>query len=494
MMQHVSVEPDGLTEEERRVLRTAYPLVLSKADHISALNGLETDELNSVVRNLLETGRLASVLQDRSTRWSPHHLIVTNRGLQELGVDGPTWHEAANRAQLLPRFPLVNPFYRAVGLLCRDLGPFKSFQWLIDAGLDAISSHERGWAGLMWSGTRETDLHFQGRLEALPQHLAELAITPEIPRPAVILVAAQDAWQVELVTQAARRAFFPPELLQIRCLDDEDWAVPEIHFQSIGEVRQPIRGRDLGGWTWESRLNQSIYARTGHEIRVVELLAEFGELSANQIKAAFKEGEKGRTTQRALTDLFDEKITERRRLGRVNLHRLTNRAVEQLRLRDGLGGRHRGENFGQTPGRLIRHETGLKDFLLPLLGEGIKVAFGTRSWEDMGKEGGGISPDAIIRLNHSPFGAGWHYFEYELTAQDTDQVSDKLNGSASPLRRDDFPLMLACADEQAERNFHAEGQRLGIRMITTTLARLRDHGALGNGLCWSHYGDMVQIR
>ena len=118
------------------------------------------------------------------------------------------------------------------------------------------------------------------------------------------MVVAQDAWQMELVTQAARRAFFPPELLQIRCLDDEDWAGPEIHFLSIGEIRQPIPRRDLGGWTWESRLEQAIYARTGHEIKVVELLAEFGELSTNQIKAALKEGVKGRTTQRALTALL----------------------------------------------------------------------------------------------------------------------------------------------------------------------------------------------
>ena len=493
MMHNVPVEPDGLTEQQRRVLETVCQLALSKADHIPAVTGLQINEVNTAVSNLMETERLTSGVRDRSTQWSPHHLLVADRGLQELEVVGPTWHEEANRAQLLPRFPLVNPFYRAVGLLCRDLGPLTGFQWLIEAGLDAISSHERGWGGLMWSGRGETDLHFQGRLVALPLRLAELAITPEIPRPAVIIVVAQDAWQLELVTQAARRAFFPPELLQIRCLDDGDWALPEIHLQSIGEVRQPLRGRDLGGWTWVARLEQSIYARTGYEIRVVELLAEFGELSANQIKAAFKEGEKGRTTQRALTALLDDRIIERRRLGRVNLHRLTNRAVEQLRLRDGLGGRHREENSGQTQVRLIQHETGLKDFLLPLIGEGFKVAFGTRSWEDMGKEGGGISPDAIIRLNDSPFGAGWHYMEYELTAQDNQKVSDKLNSFASPLRRDDFPLMVVCANEQAERNFHAAGQRLGIRMITTTLARLRNHGALGNNLCWSYYGAMIQI-
>ena len=162
MMHHVPVEPDGLTEEERRVLGTVYQLVLSKADHIPAVTGLQINEVNNTVRNLLEAELLASGLQERSTQWSPHHLIVANGGLQELGVDGPTWHEEANRSQLLPRFPLVNPFYRAVGLLCRELGPLTSFQWLPDAGLDAISSHERGWAGLMWSGTLETESPLPG--------------------------------------------------------------------------------------------------------------------------------------------------------------------------------------------------------------------------------------------------------------------------------------------------------------------------------------------
>jgi len=122
MMHHVPVEPDGLTEEETRVLRTVYNLVWSKAEHIPPVTGLQTNEVNKAVRKLLEAGRLARVFQDRSIQYAPHHLIVTNKGIQELGVDGPTWHEVANMSQLLPRFPLVNPFYRAVGLLCRELG------------------------------------------------------------------------------------------------------------------------------------------------------------------------------------------------------------------------------------------------------------------------------------------------------------------------------------------------------------------------------------
>ena len=135
----------------------------------------------------------------------------------------------------------------------------------------------------------------------------------------------------------------------------------------------------------------------------------------------------------------------------------------------------------------------LKDLVLPFIIAGNRTACGIRSWEDMGKEGGGIKPDAMILLLDTPFGPGWVYVEYELTAQSPDQVRGKLLGYGSDLRRDDFPVLVVCANDLAEANFHAAGRDLGIRMLTTTVARLRQHGPLGNRECWSRYGEMVQI-
>ena len=111
----------------------------------------------------------------------------------------------------------------------------------------------------------------------------------------------------------------------------------------------------------------------------------------------------------------------------------------------------------------------------------------------MGEEGGGISPDAMILLLDTPFGPGWVYVEYELTAQNPERVRGKLLGHGSHLRRDDFPVLVVCANDLAETNFHAAGSDLGIKMLTTTVARLRQLGPLGNRECWSHYGEMVQI-
>ena len=99
----------------------------------------------------------------------------------------------------------------------------------------------------------------------------------------------------------------------------------------------------------------------------------------------------------------------------------------------------------------------------------------------------------MILLLDTPFGPGWVYVEYELTAQSPDQVRGKLLGYGSDLRRDDFPVLVVCANDLAEANFRSAGRDLGIRMLTTTVARLRQHGPLGNWECWSRYGEMVQI-
>ena len=493
MVQQLHFEGNRLDPIEETVLRTACEMILSKEEHIAAAVLLPVPEVANAVQNLKNRGLLACGFRDRTQDFSPEHLFVTDRGLHCLGVQGPSAHDEANRSQLIPRIPLLNPVYHAVGMLVPELGILRRFQWFTDAGLDAASFHERGWVGFMGSGALESDLHFQRRLEGLPHRMHELAITPETPRPAVILVIAKDSWQKELVRQAVRRAFFPPQFLQIWSPGDGQWPGPDEVMASQGEIRQSVPRRDLGGWSWDARLEQAIYAKTGSEVEVLEFVAEWGELPANWIKEARGESPEGRTTQRALTSLRAAELIQRRGARRSYTYFPSNRALEQLRLRDGIGAGQGGQTSEQIRNRLLRHETGMKEAVLPFIAAGYEVACGTRSWEDMGQEGGGISPDAMVRLNDTPFGPGWLYFEYELWSRNLEQVGNKLGGYRTPLRRDDFPLLLACANDDAERVFHAVGRQMGILMLTTTIARLRQHGPLGNVKCWSLYGEMVQI-
>ena len=493
MVQQMPVGGNRPTQDQLVVLETSHQLVLSKSAHLAGVLQMPSRQVDAAWNDLLASGRLASGLRDRSTIWSPNHTYVTKTGLGELAVDGPTWHEEANRCMLLPRFPLIDPFYRITAALVPRLGAFREFQWLADAGLDAATTYDRGWAGLMWSGAFESSIHFQQRLESQWLRLTRLATTTERPVPAVIVVVAQDEWQKELATNVASRLFLPSGFLQIWCPKDGDWPGMDDILRSRGEISQPILRRDLGGWPWQTRVAQAIYAMPGRAIKVMELIAEWRELSMPWIKAALGEGKTGRATQGALDELLEAELIERRGTPRQYMYSPTGRAMDQLRLRDGIGARDSKGDADRERQRLLRHETGLKQMILHFITAGLKTACGIRSWEDLGKEGGGISPDALVLLINSPFGAGWVYVEYELSARGPRLVEKKLRGYGSDLRRDDYPVLVVCATDRAERNFHAVGRERGIRMLTTTVARLRQHGPLGNQECWSHYGEMVQI-
>ena len=338
MTQNVPDERDHLPQEQLALVRASRQLILSKSEHVAGVLDLPATEVEHGLQDLEAKGRLACGLQDRSQIWSPPHRYVTARGLKDLGIEGPTWHEEANRSVFLPRFPLINPFYAVTASLTPRLGEFQRLEWLTDAGLDAVPVFDKGWIGLMWTGTFESDFRLQQRLESLPQRLDGLATTPERPWPSTVVLVAEDSWQKEQAAQVAKRLFLPPGFLQIWCPDEGAWPGMEDHVSpSRGDISQSVFRRDLGGWTWETRLEKAIYALPGNAIQIMLLIAEWRELSAPWIKAARHESEQGRTTQRALTALRGR--THRAPGQRHYVYYPTARALEQLRLRDGIGAR-----------------------------------------------------------------------------------------------------------------------------------------------------------
>ena len=78
-------------------------------------------------------------------------------------------------------------------------------------------------------------------------------------------------------------------------------------------------------------------------------------------------------------------------------------------------------------------------------------------WEPLGTHGG-IAPDAAVYLKESPFGAGWHYVEYERRVKSAGDMGKKLRGYESIRRRDDFPLLMVCANQLAEEGMRRIGR------------------------------------
>ena len=124
--------------------------------------------------------------------------------------------------------------------------------------------------------------------------------------------------------------------------------------------------------------------------------------------------------------------------------------------------------------------------------QGLDVANGTRCWEHMGHEGAN-APDALVYLLDSPYGEGWHYVEYERSARWLQGALSNLNGYLAPDRQNDWPILFVLWDDAAERIFQEPGLQGGLKILTTTLERLRTVGAIEHPGCWSRYGEDVVI-
>ena len=104
-----------------------------------------------------------------------------------------------------------------------------------------------------------------------------------------------------------------------------------------------------------------------------------------------------------------------------------------------------------------------------------------------------INPDGKL-LVETPWGRLWCYLEVELSDRTYRAVQPRCNKYGSEDRRDNLPVLVACRDDQAERNFHlaAAAAALPPRMLTTTLSRLKEGGFFGPGV-WSDYGRPVTL-
>ena len=99
-------------------------------------------------------------------------------------------------------------------------------------------------------------------------------------------------------------------------------------------------------------------------------------------------------------------------------------------------------------------------------------AAGWRCREYMGGEA--IAPDGLVYLEHSPYGPGWHYLEYERSVRGRGRLERKMRGYASPRRMNDWPVLLVVWDKKAEAVFQQVGEQAGIPMLTSTVERIKN--------------------
>ena len=496
----------GLTDGVGTVLRALRRLPLSAASDIGPILGRTVFGVHKVLNKLAKIGwvegtQLGCTMGQRQ-RW---HL--TKECLNRAGLTGVTWHEEETRCRLLGILPALEQFYAAIGT-AKSLGEFTDFQWLealngAELGCDAAVRYERGWAGLVSCGSLLTETDLVSRLTQLPMIFQRLALDAPQPWPSYLCMVAIDEWEKELVFRALEDTGLQ-DMAEVRCVANGTITRAAKVGVSQGWVGQPVRRRTSETISWARSVAESPWSGAGgqHAARVVEAVVDWPGSRLRILKAALQERPGQSRVRASSRQLADSELVRQTGAGRearyfahkgLRLRSAQDRVpISSARTRTGLSQWQEPSNRPLRRTLSQAHEDGLRDFLRPFMEGGFPVAAGWRYTESLGSDGG-IAPDALLMLSDGPYGGGWHHVEYERTARGEARVAKKLRGYASERRRDGYPVFLVCWNDYAEQRFQAQGHELGIRLITTTLKRLRDHGALGNTECWSAYGRWVSI-
>ena len=249
-----------------------------------------------------------------------------------------------------------------------------------------------------------------------------------------------------------------------------------------------------------ARLAPSVYG-------TFRTIAEHSGITRSVLQRMLREDPKGSLTKRCIRRLVRLKLVEalsERDLtggdgsakGVRRWLRLAKTGIDRLaRMERGTFEAYQRRAMGQSwlsrPDRKA-HEEGVFNLLADFRWEGLDTAPGWRYYDSMGRRGA-VVPDGMIWVNRSVFGLGWFLLEYERSARSPSKVGPKLRNHVLEARRMDLPVAVVCWNDTAERNFSAKGLRIGTRMLTTTIPRLKEHGPLNNFDCWAHYGQRVRI-
>ena len=97
--------------------------------------------------------------------------------------------------------------------------------------------------------------------------------------------------------------------------------------------------------------------------------------------------------------------------------------------------------------------------------------------------GGRIEPDGVVLVD-TPWGRLWCNLELELSDIGVESFKERCEKYGSLHRRDANPLLMVCRNERAAENFQSAARRYSpdLRVATTTVHRIRDHGVLGEAV------------
>ena len=403
---------------------------------------------------------------------------LTPDGCAELWEYGLSWNSESGLSQLLERLPAVEALYDCAQQV-RGAGELRSWQWTLGQPFEAVAGYRHGWAAFFWSGVTESEMRLSERFEALAKSFAQASPTGHSTWPGLLVVAAADPWQRDLVMRVAQRYSLGGQT-GVWCVYDGSQTGGDELGPSRGWVWLRPRERGLGGWSLERRLDSGFGPRNDCVVvgRVLDAVMQWPGVWRDEL-SRLAMYDRTRVT-RALGWLREQDWV-RCHDGR---YEVAPRGVHRIGLRDGLNPKRREvrmKAIGKVAVERIRaHEDGVMRLCG---GFGRARRYVVPGWRELVlMPGAQLAPDAMVYLRESPFGAGWHYVEYERRARAVRRVEQKLRGYREALRREDARLLLVCWGDSVEDMFRQAGAELPI--ATTTLSRLRAYGPVGDSRTW----------
>ena len=240
-----------------RAAHTLIHLPLGTVDHVAQAQGLSPYTMYPSLRELASASLVDSTAL-RVDEGQEHRHWFTQKTLEAMGLHHNSWHLPRELSHLLlERFPLTDRSYRAA-VTVESLGQLQGFEWFSGLALDTAVTYERGWVALLWSGPLETDRGLVRRLIRLGHDMVNHSLTDEPTWPAFLSWVVDDPWQCQLVLRAAKR-FRLQDQMAIWCVTDGILSWPRSPQVSRGGLHQPLEPRSLGTWTWDRRIDASLW-------------------------------------------------------------------------------------------------------------------------------------------------------------------------------------------------------------------------------------------
>ena len=347
---------------------------------------------------------------------------------------------------------------------------------------------KNGWIAIFWSGYLQTEETIGYRLSRFSQDLYELIKIGEMPYPSMFCYVVSDRWQATLVDRVTK-IHRMDDMVSVWCVSDGTRTGTRDPQPNRGWVHQPVARRNVGGWPWSKRVEDSPWSkeRGVTASRVLDIVAQWPGITTSQCRQMLGEGPTGRRADVGLKTLLDHGFVGRVQKGRATHYYLEGPGIHCLVRRDrskptSYRRRVLANSLIHKP-RLQTHEEGVMSMMAQFAAAGVPVVPGWRSWEHL--RNAAIAPDALVYLTETPLVPSWHYLEYERSARSPARVQKKLAGYSSHRRQNDWPVMVVCWNSEVERRFHDVALDYDISMFTTNIQRLAEYGAINNGQCWA---------